>query len=418
MVTAEIPGTFQVSTDPPRLDIKPVDSSDANQSSHLQFNDTQIRIDGSEASVTPHFRAVQLSDFTNWLKQQQIQSAESIAIPGRTVDSVTNPTAAPTAALQPPGISTERLYRMDDAEANRINRQLKGPNFDTRNYVEPADVGEAVTPDSSPGSGSTLGLAESDPPIPGSPRLAETVMRLKADGRIMGDLNQPSLPSDRGMQIPAFQWPTVTSGLLNSPAMINLETNIQPLLTATRNQILVTSSARGSGSTTVTLALARQLAQQGKQILLIDADIESPMLAKCMGVVHQRSWASAVANHSDVAELVVSSKSEPVSLLPLSPMATRIGWPRQIFDWMFRIAGQIAWNYDAVLFDTGPVDQWIRESSSPISHQAATLLVNGDANAAAASDQSTRELMQYCDSEVIVVQNFSSVKSVARTRCG
>src|SRR5690606_4780869 len=48
--------------------------------------------------------------------------------------------------------------------------------------------------------------------------------------------------------------------------------------------LLVTSAGPGEGKSTTALALARNFAQMGRRVLLIEADLRNPSLRKVMGV--------------------------------------------------------------------------------------------------------------------------------------
>ncbi len=421
MSTTATPGTFQVSTDQ-------VDLSNALEPSKvIRLNEDageQLRFDGSGGGSQPHFRAIQLNEFTNWLEgHHRIAPSQQPAFVtentsgsdvGEHVRRLRSQPSIPEPSIvqrggqnRVEGISIEKIFRVDAPVADTLNKHLPRPNFDTAYYVEPQRPNTRLAQPLIPTDGF-------DP----APRIDETIQRLKADGRVIGDLDQPE-SCDSGLRVPAFNWPLVTSSLLGSPAILNLELNVQNMLTATRNRVLVTSSQRGDGTTTVAIALARQLANHGQQVLLIDADLGNPTLAYRLGLVRQKSWIQAISDGCSAADLIVTQNTTPISLLPLSPAATRVGWPRKIYDLFGVMAEQISTRFDVVIIDVGPIHQLLAESTSPGIPAAATLLVSGCQRSSETHMQRAQAgLLSFGIDDLLIVQNFSRVRASGQAKVG
>lgn len=163
-------------------------------------------------------------------------------------------------------------------------------------------------------------------------------------------------------EVDAFRWPQVTTDLLMQHA---------PLLVPVAEQLLVASEAGQSligiagtrpqvGSTTVLLCLARLLASAKKCIALVDADFMSHSLASDLGLEVESGWEDVLIGQVPLAEGVIRSLKDNVSLLPLA------GHTTPALELVSSIqtsvsAGVLRYHYDVVLFDLGPAahqPQW------------------------------------------------------------
>ena len=80
--------------------------------------------------------------------------------------------------------------------------------------------------------------------------------------------------------------------------------------------ILVTSAGRGVGKSTVAAALARSLAQSGKTILLIDADMRNPRLGSLFGIETDTGLAASLAKRTPDSEAIVPTDTDGLHILP------------------------------------------------------------------------------------------------------
>jgi Mrp family chromosome partitioning ATPase len=80
--------------------------------------------------------------------------------------------------------------------------------------------------------------------------------------------------------------------------------------------VLVMSSRPIEGKSTTSWAIARDIAQGGRRTLLIDADMGKPSLHRTLGVPNKLGLSNLLADHDDVAEAIVTTKSENLSFLP------------------------------------------------------------------------------------------------------
>jgi uncharacterized protein involved in exopolysaccharide biosynthesis/Mrp family chromosome partitioning ATPase len=128
-------------------------------------------------------------------------------------------------------------------------------------------------------------------------------------------------------------------------------------VTPARNQrgriIMVTSTSRGEGRTTTTIALARSMAQSGVRVLVIDTDFEQPGLTHCMGVpAGAPGFTDLLTGRAGYEQVIMPDPGSAAQIIPaggeyaVSPLAS----PKfqAIMDGLARA-------YDVILLDCGPV---------------------------------------------------------------
>ena len=83
--------------------------------------------------------------------------------------------------------------------------------------------------------------------------------------------------------------------------------------------ILTASGARGVGRTTALLAAARHLSlsRPAAKIALVDADFRRPQLSSRLGVAVEIGWEDVFSGEQPLAEALVESNADRVTLLPL-----------------------------------------------------------------------------------------------------
>ncbi len=79
--------------------------------------------------------------------------------------------------------------------------------------------------------------------------------------------------------------------------------------------IAVTSPSSGDGKSTVLANLATSLAQAGRRVLLIDADMRRPTVAKIFGINHDMGLADALRKGEPLSKIIVKSECEGLDLV-------------------------------------------------------------------------------------------------------
>jgi Mrp family chromosome partitioning ATPase len=160
-------------------------------------------------------------------------------------------------------------------------------------------------------------------------------------------------------QVDRFTWPRVCRRLL-ARAAEEFDRLADAILAAnSRGQkvLAIGGCCRGEGATTLLLCAARRLAERGVKLVLVDADLNRPRLAKRLGVQPQAGWNDTSAedgtflDHAVVEaaanNLALSAIREPES----SHAETGDDWPR-----LASSIETLKSHYEMVLVDLGPLE--------------------------------------------------------------
>ncbi|PQP82925.1 capsular biosynthesis protein [Paenibacillus sp. PCH8] len=134
-----------------------------------------------------------------------------------------------------------------------------------------------------------------------------------------------------------------------------LRTNIQfSSIDSHIKKIMVASAESGEGKTTTISNLAVTYAQEGKKVLLIDADLRNPSLHKVFSVPNHIGLSSVMSNQYSVHEVLRESYIDNLQLFTSGPIppnpSEMIGSNR-----MKKMIEELEDQYDVIMFDTPPV---------------------------------------------------------------
>lgn len=156
-------------------------------------------------------------------------------------------------------------------------------------------------------------------------------------------------------EVTNFTWPEIVDQLLAAaPAQFRAATN--DLIDAARRHrkmVAVTAAHRGEGCTAVALALARALAEQQQHVILVDGHFDAPALSETLGISAQVGWEDALSGDQPLAEALVESLEDRLTVLPLRQAAAD--------DWRVGVArlksslDDLRRHCDLVLIDAGPL---------------------------------------------------------------
>ena len=142
--------------------------------------------------------------------------------------------------------------------------------------------------------------------------------------------------------------------------------------------LLITSPSAGEGKSTTALALARNLAQVGKRVLLVDSDLRNPSLHKILGLKADVGLSNLLAGGSTLANALQHTDDERLHVLLAGPLPPN---PAELlsgtkFVSMLTVAAQ---HYDQIIIDGPPV---LGLADAPILSNCveSTLLVISSAN--------------------------------------
>lgn len=84
--------------------------------------------------------------------------------------------------------------------------------------------------------------------------------------------------------------------------------------------LLITSAVSGEGKTTSALTLARNLAQLGKRVLLVEGDLRNPSLQRLLGKSGQKGLSSFLAGATPLAEVIQDTDDERMKVIVAGPL--------------------------------------------------------------------------------------------------
>ncbi len=116
----------------------------------------------------------------------------------------------------------------------------------------------------------------------------------------------------------------------------------------------ITSSVSSEGKSSTATNLAVVLAQLGKRVLLVDADLHRPRLHEIFKVSNRSGLVSILVHDAKPSEIILKTQIEGVYLLPSGPHSPN---PSALLasDLMARLAKYASQNFDFVVFDTPPI---------------------------------------------------------------
>jgi len=118
--------------------------------------------------------------------------------------------------------------------------------------------------------------------------------------------------------------------------------------------VLVTSSGPGEGKSMTTANLAVVYAQQGKKVLLIDADLRKPTVHYTFRMDNLRGLSNILVNEMKLEEVAYSTSVDNLDVITSGPIPP---YPSELLgsNRMRTLLFEAKKTYDLVLFDTPPV---------------------------------------------------------------
>ncbi len=177
--------------------------------------------------------------------------------------------------------------------------------------------------------------------------------------------------------VPSLSSTTRTKGrtrredLAAEPALISAEAPLSPIAEAYRElrtavllatpghpprDLCVTSCQPGEGKTTTTINLATTLAQLGRRVLVVDADLRKPRCHQVLKVASSQGMSTWLTGMSGLDDLILPTRIENLSVIPAGPIPPN---PAELLD-SSRFSELVEHlrnddRFDHVLFDTPPV---------------------------------------------------------------
>jgi len=153
---------------------------------------------------------------------------------------------------------------------------------------------------------------------------------------------------DGHARVQATDWPV-------GEAFRVLRTNIQfANVDSTVRTLLVTSSGPGEGKTSVAANLGAVMAQNGRKVLLVDADLRKSCLHRHFGIPNHTGLTSLLLNNAGQREGIVEADIPNLFVLPSGPPPPN---PSELLSSqrMSRLIEEFQTFVDIVVFDSPPV---------------------------------------------------------------
>lgn len=165
--------------------------------------------------------------------------------------------------------------------------------------------------------------------------------------------------------------------------------------------LMVTSSGPGEGKSTTTANLAVVFAQQGKRVLLVDADMRKPTVHYTFGFTNTFGLTNVLTRQMALEEAVKSTNEELLHVLtsgPIPPNPAELLSSRGMKE--FFDAALAA--YDLVMFDTPPV--LAVTDAQVLSNQCdGTILVISSGKTEIESAEKTKDLLVAAKAKILGV---------------
>ncbi len=174
-----------------------------------------------------------------------------------------------------------------------------------------------------------------------------------ADGEPSDQTFQPML------QVDHFNWPGVCCrlGEVASEELDNLIDGLANVRPGGKRVVAIGGCRRGEGATTLLLCAGRGLAQRGLKVVMADANLADPQLARRLGLLPQAGWEDVLSGRLPLEEVVIESVGDRLAVLPVRQTSAATG---ETAEEKIRLAQSIrtlAAHYDLVLLDPGPLEE-------------------------------------------------------------
>jgi Mrp family chromosome partitioning ATPase len=163
-------------------------------------------------------------------------------------------------------------------------------------------------------------------------------------------------------EVDEFRWPAITDELVGKAKHLLIPVVDAILNAAAEGRSLagIAGTSHGVGASTVTMCLARLIAEAGHSIAIVDGHFAKPNLASSLGLEFETGWHSVLDRQIPLAECAVLSLSDRMTLIPLGMNALSSA-ERLASIQSSVIAGMLRYHHEVVLFDLGSANdsrQW------------------------------------------------------------
>lgn len=214
-------------------------------------------------------------------------------------------------------------------------------------------------------------------------------------------------------EVDRFQWSSV-SDRLRSRSGHRMEDVIQGLTAqakAGNRRVAITSYERNEGRTTFVLNLARQAAESGLEVAVLDLDFDNPAIAKFAGVSFEMGWNRLPAS-KPIGEAGIVSVEDRFAIFPyVAAISTA---PERILrERANEVLGQLTQSFDIVIIDAGPIfaaaHRWFRTDADPVAESALVVRDVRNTEVQHVDDVCCR-LIEVGIQNMAIIENFQSLR--------
>lgn len=173
--------------------------------------------------------------------------------------------------------------------------------------------------------------------------------------------------------------------------------------------LIVTSPGPGEGKTTTIANLAVVFAQQGKTVLLIDADMRKPTVHYTFNLMNTIGLTNVLTRQMDLMEAVVQTDEKKLYVLPSGPIPPN---PAELLGSkaMDEFLERVYEEFDVVLFDTPPILA-VTDAQIMANRCDGTILVVSSGKTEIEQAIKAKEMLQAANARILgVVLNNKKVK--------
>ena len=174
--------------------------------------------------------------------------------------------------------------------------------------------------------------------------------------------------------------------------------------------LMITSSGPGEGKSTTTSNLAIVFAQQGKRVLLVDADMRKPTVHYTFGMTNAIGLTNVLTRQMDMKEAVKTTDLPSLDVLTSGPIPPN---PSELLNsrGMKKLFEDAKEDYDTIIFDTPPVLA-VTDAQILANQCDGTILVVASGKTEIESAQKTKDLLGAAKAKLLgVVLNHKKMEN-------
>lgn len=232
-------------------------------------------------------------------------------------------------AIEPKTMRTGAFTFPDEADTtlppNQAQHTRDEPAIRTSAFTEPDRLALAE-PDLAPGYTSMVGQKVGDPSLGGASIIrldkAHPSTRDTEPAEVSAEVSpaaEGTIWSRPAFEVDQFFWPKVLQHMAEfaKSGMTRVADEVWNQVRSGRNVVSIAGCRSRQGRTTIALSLASRLAELNLRVLVIDANLIDPAVARTLGVAAHLGWDDVVASHLPIGEALIESMDDRLTIMPL-----------------------------------------------------------------------------------------------------